>query len=151
MVSNTDEVTKVPGGSIQAAEEPLCPAMVIADRAFIEKVTTRVAPPVWNFNSSAKAGNCILHAESPPFVVPPAYAEFFTFGSLVQVTIFCCSRSHQAFATIPWLAGNDPVEIVEWPGQVSVAAYGYAAARNQAPSVSSRFSPPVHCPRNLST
>ena len=62
------------------------------------------------------------HAESPPLVVPPAYAVFFTLGSLVQVTIFCASRSHQEFATMPWFMGNAPVEIVEWPTQVSVEA-----------------------------
>ncbi len=124
MLPNTEEVSRVPGGSIHVTASPLWPAIVMADRAFTENVTTRVAPPVWNFSSSANAGICILHAESPPFALPPAYAEFLALGSAVQVTIFCCSRSHQAFATIPWLAGNDPVEIVEWPTHVSVAAYG---------------------------
>src|SRR3974390_870916 len=95
-------------------------------------------------------------AESPPFAVPPAYAAFFAFGSAVQVTMVCVSRSHQALVTIPWLIGSAPVETVAWPTHVSGGAegwggWGWAELRTPAPSSPSLLTPPLHCPRNLST
>src|SRR6478672_1292707 len=90
----TLEVTQPPE-SAQVTASALWPAMVIAARAFREKVTTRVAPFVWNFNSSAKEGISIRQALSPPFAVTPAYPEFLALGSEVQVTFLRVSRSHQ--------------------------------------------------------
>src|SRR5712692_10487333 len=115
------EVTQPPA-SAQVTASALCPAMVIAARAFREKVTTRVAPLVWNFSSSAKEGISTRQALSPPFAVTPAYPEFLASGSVVQATILWLSRSHQVLDTIPCDAGKLPVEIVAWPTQVSIVA-----------------------------
>src|SRR5262245_22949233 len=103
IVPNADDVVHEPFSNHVTAS-PLWPAIVIAARAFSEKVATRVAPPLWKRSSSANAGTRIRQAESPFGVVPPPYAMFLAFGSSVQVTIFCESRSHQAFATMPCVA-----------------------------------------------
>src|SRR5258708_27556150 len=117
----TLEVTQPPA-SAQVTASALWPAMVIAARALREKVTTRVAPLVWNFSSSAKLGTSMRQALSPPFAVTPAYPMFLALGSPVQATILRLSRSNQLLDTIPCDAGKLPVEIVAWPTQVSVVA-----------------------------
>jgi hypothetical protein len=63
----------------------------------------------------------------------------------VQVTLFFWTRSYQALSIMPCVHGNVPVLIVEWPAQVLVTAYGYAASGYNAPVVTSRCRPFVHC------
>ena len=116
------EVTHEPLSN-QVTASAFMPPSVMAARAFNEKVTTRVAAATLKFQFVGKR----RHSHTPGRIsayrrARPAYANFSPLGSAVQVTIFCDSRSHHALATIPWVAGSAPVEIVAWPTQVSVAA-----------------------------
>jgi hypothetical protein len=101
----------------QVTASPPCPAIMIALRALIARLTTRAFCSL-RINSGKVGTRRSPALSSSPGLGP--YDTGCTFGSSVQVLIRPLPRSNQAFWKMPWVLGKAPVATVACPAQVTV-------------------------------